>query len=97
MVARIDSTLPSFIIDGTGACVDHAEVFAKAGDLFDRKSMREAVRVCLRCPFRRPCRVHAITAREPWGVWGGMSAEQRELFIRNSARRARDLKRGSQR
>jgi WhiB family redox-sensing transcriptional regulator len=42
----------------------HREMLAKA--------------VCGRCPVIEPCRQRALEAREPYGVWGGMSAEDRD-------------------
>lgn len=38
----------------------------------------EAKRVCLACPVLRQCRGHALAVREPYGVWGAMSEEERE-------------------
>ncbi len=37
-----------------------------------------AKRVCARCPVVMPCRAHALAVREPYGVWGGMSAAERD-------------------
>jgi WhiB family transcriptional regulator, redox-sensing transcriptional regulator len=39
---------------------------------------RAAKAVCARCPVVRECRAHALRVREPYGVWGGMSEEERE-------------------
>jgi len=35
--------------------------------------------VCVRCPVLRQCRQHALSVREPYGVWGGLSEEDREV------------------
>jgi WhiB family redox-sensing transcriptional regulator len=32
------------------------------------------------------CRQHALSAREPYGVWGGMSESEREAVYARSAR-----------
>lgn len=37
---------------------------------------------CMRCPVRDLCGDYAITAREPWGVWGGMTASERRKLLR---------------
>ena len=29
--------------------------------------------VCAACPVRSQCAAHALAAREPYGVWGGLS------------------------
>jgi WhiB family redox-sensing transcriptional regulator len=37
--------------------------------------------VCRNCPVQRDCLAHALSAREPYGVWGGLGeAERRELL-----------------
>jgi WhiB family redox-sensing transcriptional regulator len=33
--------------------------------------------LCARCPVKRPCLVAG--AREPWGIWGGLTARERRL------------------
>ena len=33
---------------------------------------------CQPCPVRTQCLAAAFEQREPWGVWGGMSAAERE-------------------
>jgi WhiB family redox-sensing transcriptional regulator len=37
--------------------------------------------VCGRCPVRGQCARHALTVREPYGVWGGLSEDDREHFV----------------
>lgn len=37
-----------------------------------------AKQVCLSCPVLQQCRQHALTVREPYGVWGGMTEAERE-------------------
>ncbi|AHD23398.1 WhiB family transcriptional regulator [Rhodococcus pyridinivorans SB3094] len=36
--------------------------------------------VCWQCPVLVDCRTHALRTREPYGVWGGMSAKERALW-----------------
>jgi WhiB family transcriptional regulator, redox-sensing transcriptional regulator len=33
--------------------------------------------ICQRCPVLEQCRRHALSAREPYGVWGGLTEEER--------------------
>lgn len=42
------------------------------------KRDREAKRICASCPVRIDCADYAIRAREPYGVWGGLTEEERE-------------------
>ncbi len=44
---------------------------------------RAAKSVCGRCDVRLECADYAIRAREPYGVWGGLTEEEREqLYVR---------------
>lgn len=33
--------------------------------------------ICRSCPVLAECRRHALAVREPYGVWGAMTAEER--------------------
>mgnify|MGYP006283445779 FL=1 len=46
------------------------------------KRDRAAKRVCASCPVRLECADYAVRAREPYGVWGGLSEEDREHIYR---------------
>jgi len=43
---------------------------------------QSAKRVCASCPVRLECADYAIRAREPYGVWGGLSEDDREAIYR---------------
>lgn len=43
---------------------------------------QSAKRVCAPCPVRLECADYAIRAREPFGVWGGLSEDDREAIHR---------------
>lgn len=45
-----------------------------------RREMR-AKAVCSGCPVIESCLRWALAAREPYGVWGGMSVEEREALL----------------
>jgi len=42
------------------------------------KRDRGAKLVCAGCPVRLECADYAVRAREPYGVWGGLSESERE-------------------
>lgn len=42
-----------------------------------RRREERAKDVCASCPVLMQCRDHALAAREPYGVWGGMTEEER--------------------
>lgn len=43
---------------------------------------RQAKAVCASCQVRLECADYAIRAREPYGVWGGLTEEDREHIYR---------------
>jgi len=47
---------------------------------------RAAKLVCASCPVLASCRAHALQVREPYGVWGGLSEDDREAFDPGGAR-----------
>lgn len=51
------------------------------------ESARPAQAICARCPVIRPCLEHALTERESYGVWGGLTRGQRQSLLRNLTRR----------
>lgn len=53
------------------------------------RDVREAAAklVCERCPVLARCREHALAAREPYGVWGGLGESERRAML---SRRRRD-------
>nr|WP_257014448.1 WhiB family transcriptional regulator [Rhodococcus sp. ACPA1] len=48
-----------------------------------------AKQICSGCPVPRPCREYALSAREPFGIWGGTSEEDRDRILgRKTANRS---------
>jgi WhiB family redox-sensing transcriptional regulator len=47
------------------------------------RQMRErgAKAICDTCPVIEQCRHHALTVREPYGVWGGLTERERERLL----------------
>lgn len=41
---------------------------------------RSAKRICVGCDVRMECADYAVRAREPYGVWGGLSEDEREFI-----------------
>lgn len=39
-----------------------------------------AIAVCTSCPVLQQCRSHALSVREPYGVWGGLTEDDRETL-----------------
>ncbi len=68
-----------------GACrgMDTAMFFHPASERDPAKSRRinQAKAVCNTCPVLTECRTHALQAREPYGIWGGMSEDERAAAL----------------
>ncbi len=54
-------------------------------DSMKRKREAEAKAVCKGCPVIAQCLNHALTVPETYGVWGGLSADERLYY--NTKRR----------
>jgi WhiB family redox-sensing transcriptional regulator len=65
----------------SAACrgVDSALFFHPEGERGAARVAREtaAKEVCQRCPVRVQCAQHALAVREPYGVWGGLTEDDR--------------------
>ncbi len=44
-----------------------------------------AVAACEGCPAREPCLRYALAAKERFGVWGGLTAAERQQLARAAA------------
>lgn len=53
-----------------------------------RNRDRAAQQICGSCPVLVQCRSHALSAQEPYGVWGGMTEAEREERYGTGRRRA---------
>lgn len=65
----------------SGACQDlPTEMFFHPdGERGPRRRNREnaAKAVCSSCPVIAACRAHALAVQEPYGIWGGLSEDDR--------------------
>jgi len=73
-----------------GACrgIDSAVFFHPENERGAAKDDRDrlAKSVCARCPVVQECRRHALSVREPYGVWGGLSVAERAAMLRDPSR-----------
>jgi WhiB family redox-sensing transcriptional regulator len=47
--------------------------------------------VCGSCPVLDQCREHALAVREPYGVWGGLTEDDREAIYATERQRPMPL------
>ena len=45
----------------------------------------EAKKICARCPVRRACLVFAMATRQEYGIWGGLTEDERSQLRRRVA------------
>ena len=68
-----------------GACrqFDPDVFFSPEAERGPRRYAREAAAkaVCATCPVIEQCLSHALKVREPYGVWGGLTAQERENLL----------------
>jgi WhiB family redox-sensing transcriptional regulator len=68
-----------------GACRgrDSAQFFHPDGERGSSRARREitAKSICEACPVRAECAAHALSAREPYGVWGGFTEAERVRLL----------------
>ncbi len=68
----------------TGACrdADPTLFFHPEGERGPARRNRdaEALLVCAGCPVLVQCRAHSLRVREPYGVWGGLTEDDREAL-----------------
>jgi len=55
------------------------------------RRVSQAKAICASCPVVRQCQEHAIKAREPFGVWGGLSEEERQEIYARQDRMKRQI------
>lgn len=65
----------SWMARGVCAETDPEEFFPDQGE-----SSETAKKVCQGCPARKTCLAYALDNAIPYGVWGGMSAAEREAL-----------------
>ena len=67
-----------------GACrtADPTVFFHPEGERGPTREARDgaAKLICASCPVLQQCSEHALRVREPYGVWGGLTEDERETI-----------------
>ena len=58
-----------------------ATFFAFSEDLSAPLAAKE---ICSICPVRQECLAYALSTRQPYGVWGGLTAGERRRLVRKT-------------
>jgi WhiB family transcriptional regulator, redox-sensing transcriptional regulator len=82
-----------------GACreADPALFFHPEGERGPSRRNRDqaAVAICAGCPVIEQCRQHGLSVQEPYGVWGGLTEDDREAIYtaqRRTERQSRTIR-----
>jgi len=84
------SRLPRPLVDlwewqNKGACrsADDTLFFHPEGErgLAQQRRDGAAKRICAACPVLEQCRTHSLIVREPYGVWGGLTENERTAML----------------
>ena len=72
------------------ACLEHPAVLFFGLDdnetpVERRVREEEAKRVCIRCDVRDQCLEYALSTREPYGIWGGLTEIERRSRLHRRA------------
>ena len=69
--------------DGICRSVDPEVFFPPDSERGRVKARRElqAKQYCQECPVLNQCREHALLVHEPYGVWGGLTARERDRIL----------------
>lgn len=59
------------------------------------EQIAEAKEVCGACPVRAECLEDALARREPDGIWGALTADERRALLRRQRDQRRQLPRAS--
>lgn len=54
-----------------------------------RRRAEAAKAICATCPVIKACREQSLTVREPYGVWGGLSEDERTAVLAQRSRATR--------
>lgn len=90
------SRLPGPIMDlwewqYQGACrdADPSIFFHPEGERGGTRRRRDeaAKAICATCPVLQQCREHALAVQEPYGVWGGLTEDERLVILQERKRK----------
>jgi WhiB family redox-sensing transcriptional regulator len=54
-------------------------------EIFFSPDAERGTALCAVCPVVQQCLDHALTVREPYGTWGGLTINERDQLLRESA------------
>lgn len=52
------------------------------------RSIKACKALCFPCPVKEICVVEALRLDDPWGIWGGLTGEERQQLVTGRSNRA---------
>jgi len=94
-VQQLQQSLTDAINENGALCEGYTEEFyAEPGD---HQATTMAKFICASCPIVQVCQEYALAAQEEYGIWGGLTPEERKWFYvdhKKLARRKRWVEKG---
>lgn len=67
---------------GETPCMSAPDMFFPEKSEKGRQQIKDAKKLCGMCPMRVECAEFAISNRERYGIWGGLTWNERKAIIR---------------
>ena len=87
--AEVTSRSSSVVLSIVKQFLHHVAHMSMSSGFCSREA--SAKEVCMRCPVRTECAAHALAVREPYGVWGGLTEDEREELMGRSRNRLAEV------
>ena len=72
-------------------CQSRRVLFEQLGtDYPTGRQIADGRAACAACPVLAECRTHSLARNEQWGMWGGLTAQERRDMRRQSNRARRE-------
>ena len=86
-VKQLQQKLNDAIEENGAMCEGYTEEFYCESS--DRQSITMAKFICASCPIQQVCQEYALIAQEEYGIWGGLTPEERKWFYVDHKKLAR--------
>jgi hypothetical protein len=78
-VQQLQSRFNEAIIEKGAPCDGYTEEFY--ADSEEKISQQTAKFICAGCPIKQECLDYAMAAQEEYGIWGGLTADERKWYF----------------
>jgi hypothetical protein len=86
-VQELQQRLTEAIEEHGSQCEGYTDVFYPEND--DKLNITTAKFICATCPIVQECQDYALAAKEEYGIWGGLTPDERKIFYLDHKKLAR--------